>query len=85
VGGKTLAEVDLRINVRGSGNLATAQVELTRTSELGWTLSTTEPVVLSISDLGMAGRADSLKERCGHASIGDKVTISAEIVLAPPV
>lgn len=84
VGGKTLAEVDLRINLRGHGNLATAKVELARTSEQGWTLRTTEPVALSIESLGMQGRADSLKERCGHQSIGDAVTISAEIVLAPP-
>jgi polyisoprenoid-binding protein YceI len=84
VGGKTLAEVDLRINLRGHGNLATAKVELARTQEQGWTLRTTEPVALSIEGLGMQGRADSLKERCGHQSIGDAVTISAEIVLAPP-
>jgi len=84
VGGKTLAEVDLRINLRGHGNLATAKVEIARTSEQGWTLKTTEPVALSIAGLGMQGRADSLKERCGHQSIGDAVTIAAEIVLAPP-
>ena len=84
VGGKTLAEADLRINLRGNGNLVTAKVELSRTSEAGWTLTTTEPVTLSIVSLGMKGRADSLKERCGHQSIGDAVTISAEIVLAPP-
>ena len=84
VGGKTTADVDLRINLRGSGNLASAKVELARTSELVWTMTTLEPVVLSISELGMQGRADSLKERCGHASIEDKVTISAQILLSPP-
>jgi len=84
VGSKTQAEVDLRINLRGSGNLASAKVELTRTSETVWTMKTTEPVVLSIAGMGMQGRADSLKERCGHESIGDTVTISAEIVLMPP-
>ncbi len=84
VGGKTRAEADLRINLRGHGNLVTAAVEISRTSEQGWTLKTTEPVALSIVSLGMQGRADSLKERCGHQSIGDAVMISAEIVLAPP-
>ena len=84
VGEKTQAVVDLRINLRGNGNLASAKVELTRTSADGWTLKTTEPVVLSIADLGMQGRADSLKERCGHQSIGDRVAMSAEIILAPP-
>lgn len=84
VGGKTLAEVDLRINLRGHGNLVTAKVELSRTSDQGWTLKTTEPVALSIISLGMGGRSDSLKERCAHQSIEDAVTISAEIVLAPP-
>ncbi len=84
VGDKTLAEADLRINFRGHGNLVSAKVVLSRTSEQGWTLKTTEPVALSIGGLGMQGRADSLKERCGHQSIGDAVMISAEIVLAPP-
>jgi hypothetical protein len=84
VGEKTQAVVDLRINLRGNGNLASAKVELARTSADGWTLKTTEPVILSIADLGMQGRADSLKERCGHQSIGDRVAISAEIILAPP-
>jgi hypothetical protein len=84
VGASTIADVDLRINLRGSGNLASAKVELTRTSELVWSMNTLDPVVLSISELGMQGRSDSLKERCGHASIEDKVTVSAQIVLSPP-
>jgi len=85
VGGTVAASAELRINILGRGFLSPARVEFGYPEEHRWTVRTLEPVTLSLDALGMAEQAAALKERCGHAKLGDAVRIEAalEFVEAP--
>jgi len=80
VGASTAAVATLDLTLLGTTTRHVAKVTIGRT-EAGWTVTSETPVSLSMETLGLGAAAAALKERCGHASLGDVVLVSVDLTL----
>lgn len=79
VGGEASVTATGTLYLAGGSTALSAPMTLTRTAETRYLLSSTEPLAVSIKELGLAEPLQRLMDACQHESIADSVAVSVSI------